>query len=207
MSASPTASTESIQNRELLALASLMAGDFSNQKQASQEPTKFAHIRIFFRPLPYDFFGGVGFYSEQVYDYDLWAPYRQGIHRLVDQGDQVYVENYGLKSPHLYAGAGHHLDILRSIPKADITPRTGCAMVFKRTATGFVGSVEPGNACLIPRDGRMTYLTSHVEITNTTWVSLDQGMDVETHEHVWGSTEGMLRFEKRQSFATELPSR
>ncbi len=207
MASPSTAASDSTQTSELMALASLMAGDFSNQKQSSQDPSKFAHIRIFFRPLPYDFFSGVGFYSEQVYDYDLWAPYRQGIHRLVDQGDHVYVENYGLKSPYLYAGAGHNLDILRSIPNTDLTPRTGCAMVFRRNTTGFIGSVEPGHACLIPRDGRMTYLTSHVEITETTWVSLDQGMDVETHEHVWGSTEGMLRFEKRQSFASELPDR
>lgn len=198
-------STDDIQTDELMTLAAIMAGEFTNAQQARQAPAQFAHIHIFFRPLPYEFFSGVGFYSEQVYDYDLWAPYRQGVHRLVDRGDYIYVENYGLKSPYLYAGAGHNLDILKSIPTADITPRQGCSMVFRRQDNGFIGSVEPGKACLIPKEGRMTYLTSHVEVTDTTWVSLDQGMDVETDEYVWGSTEGMLRFEKRQSFASELP--
>ncbi|WP_254721783.1 CpcT/CpeT family chromophore lyase [Kovacikia minuta] len=30
-------------------------------------------------------------------------------------------------------------------------------------------------------------------------------MDVNTHQQVWGSTSGPLRFEKRESFAHEVP--
>lgn len=196
-----------IQSSELSTLARWMVGQFSNAKQAMAEPSRFAHIHIFFRPLPYDFFGDVGLYSEQAYDYDMWTPYRQGIHRLVDKGDHVYIENYGIKDSWMYAGAGHNLDILKTLNPNCIERREGCSMVFKRDGNEdmFVGSVEPGNACLIPKSGHMTYLTSHVEVTPTTWVSLDQGMDVDTHEHIWGSTEGMLRFEKRLSFAEELP--
>ncbi|MEM9904632.1 MAG: chromophore lyase CpcT/CpeT [Cyanobacteria bacterium P01_D01_bin.44] len=194
------------QTSDLITLASWMAGDFSNQKQAFEFPTQFAHIRIFFRPLPYEFFSGVGLYSEQTYDYDLWQPYRQGVHRLVDKGDHVYIENYGLKDGVPYAGGGHNLDILRTLTHDCIQPRHGCSMVFRRDSDEmFIGSVEPGNACLIPRQGCLTYLTSHVEVTPRTWVSLDQGRDVNTHEHVWGSTEGMLKFEKWESFAHELP--
>jgi CpeT protein len=44
-----------------------------------------------------------------------------------------------------------------------------------------------------------------VEITETTWSSLDRGMDVNTHQQIWGSDFGSLWFEKRQSFAGELP--
>lgn len=197
--------TSKSSDSELIALAQYMAGDFSNQKQAANAPAQFAHIRIFFRPLPYEFFSGIGFYSEQAYDYDLWSPYRQGIHRFVAQGDQVYVENYGLKDGYIYAGSGHNRDILQTITPDIVTRREGCSMVFKREGDGFVGGVEPGKACLIPRDGKITYLTSYVKVTDSTWVSLDQGMDLETDEHVWGSTEGMLSFEKRESFAVELP--
>ena len=78
-------------------------------------------------------------------------------------------------------------------------------MVFKRENDRFIGSVEPGKACIIPKEGKITYLTSHVEITETTWMSIDQGMDVETDEYVWGSTEGILMFSKQSSFAHELP--
>ncbi|MEL6469303.1 MAG: chromophore lyase CpcT/CpeT [Cyanobacteria bacterium J06623_4] len=213
MTAAPTA-TPSAQS-DLITLASWMAGDFSNFKQADAHPTDFAHIRIFFRPLSYDFFqplgfsGGIGFYSEQVYDYDLWSPYRQGLHRVVAKDDHVYIENYGFKDGVPYAGSGHNLDVLKTIPADAAIRREGCSMVFRRQPDAavetFFGSVEPGNNCKIPRKGKWTYLVSHVEVTANSWLSLDQGMDIETHEHVWGSTEGALKFEKRESFAHELP--
>ncbi|EAM52563.1 chromophore lyase CpcT/CpeT [Crocosphaera watsonii WH 8501] len=136
-----------------LKLAHWLAGDFSNQKQAASSPKDYPHIRVFFRPLSWDFFEGIGFYSEQAYDYDLWSPYRQGVHRFVQKEGQVIVENYGLKEPILYAGAGRERDILKTI-----TP--DC---------------------------------------------IERGLDINTHEQVWGTTTDRLRFEKRQSFAQELP--
>lgn len=186
-------------------LARLMAGDFCNRKQSDADPKNYAHIRIFFRPLPWDFFSGIGFYSEQVYDYDLWSPYRQGVHRLVDLGDRVYIENYSLKEAENYAGSGHNRDILLTIPQDGIERRYNCSMVFRREGEMFRGSVEPGNKCLIHRKGVNTYLVSDVELTETTWVSWDRGMDLDTHQQVWGSAIGPLKFQKRASFAAELP--
>ncbi len=195
----------SVKTNDLVTLAQWMAGDFSNYKQSFEKPQQFAHIHVFFRPLPFDFFNAIGFYSEQVYDHDLWTPYRQGVHRLVDQGDQIYIENYGLQDPMLYAGAARELSILRTITPDCIERRHNCSMIFKRDGEMFRGSVEPGNKCLIERNGCLTYLISDVEITETTWLSLDRGMDMENHQQVWGSTFGPLRFEKRESFAHELP--
>ncbi|MEM9009136.1 MAG: CpcT/CpeT family chromophore lyase, partial [Cyanobacteria bacterium P01_F01_bin.86] len=37
-----------------------------------------------------------------------------------------------------------------------------------------------------------------------TWASLDRGLDIETHQQVWGSEHGSLKFEKRESFAHEI---
>ncbi len=194
------------QNNGLLhELACLMAGDFCNRQQSDADPKNYAHIRIFFRPLPWEFFSGIGFYSEQVYDYDLWSPYRQGIHRLVDQGDRIYIENYSLKEAENYAGSGHNRDILLTIPPDGIERRYNCSMVFKKEGDLFRGSVEPGNKCFIHRKGVDTYLVSDVELTETTWVSWDRGMDLNTHKQVWGSAIGSLNFKKRASFAAELP--
>ncbi len=190
----------------LITLASWMAGDFSNKKQALENPTLYAHIHVFFRPLPENFFPGIGFYSEQVYDYDLWSPYRQGVHQLIDKGDYVYIENYKLKDPILYAGAARELDILHTITPENIERRYNCSMVFKRDGDKFVGSVEPGNKCLIHKRGCETYLVSKVELTENTWVSSDKGMDINTHKQIWGSAAGDLKFEKQTSFADELPN-
>ncbi|HHP7230899.1 MAG TPA: chromophore lyase CpcT/CpeT [Xenococcaceae cyanobacterium] len=189
----------------LIDLAKVMAGDFSNQKQAFADAKNYAHIRVFFRPLPWEFFEAIGFYSEQVYDYDLWTPYRQGVHRLIDRGNEIYIENYSLNDSMLYAGAGHNREILQTITPDCLQRRYHCSMVFQREEATFRGSVEPGNKCLIDRDGRQTYLVSDVEITETTWVSWDRGMDMTTGEQVWGSAKGPLHFEKRASFASELP--
>lgn len=201
--------------QDFITLTRWMAGDFSNFQQSQTYPRDFAHIRIFFRPLPFEFFealgfpGGIGFYSEQVYDYELWNPYRQGLHRVIERGGDIYIENYGFQDGVPYAGSGHSLDMLKTIPPEVAIRRTGCSMVFRREQLDgvdtFIGGVEPGKNCLIPRKGKKTYLVSRVELTEQTWVSIDQGMDVDTDEHVWGSTEGALRFEKRESFASELP--
>jgi CpeT protein len=188
----------------LLTLARWMAGDFSNAKQAAADPKSFAHIHVFFRPLPYDFFNAIGFYSEQAYDYDLWTPYRQGVHRCVDQGDRIYIENYSLTDAMLYAGAARERSILQTITPQCIQRRHHCSMVFERQGNSFHGQVE-GNQCLIQRDGKPTYLVSEVDVTEQTWASLDRGMDLETHEQLWGSTYGPLRFDKVASFADEVP--
>ena len=190
----------------LLTLAHWMAGEFSNHQQAAAQPSLFAHIHVYFRPLPFDFFSAVGFYSEQVYDYDLWSPYRQGIHRLVDDGNSVYIENYSLEDSIRFAGASRYPEILKTISHDVIKRRPHCSMVFQREADRYLGGVEPGNNCLIPRDGKLTYLVSEVVLTPTTWDSRDRGFDPDTHEYVWGSEHGHLCFVKVQSFADELPA-
>lgn len=188
----------------MYALACTMAGGFSNQKQAMADPMNYAHIRVFFRPLPLEFFGGLGFYSEQVYDHDLWLPYRQGIHRFVPQGNEVYIENYSLNNALTYAGAGRNLDILRSIKPELIERRCNCSMVFKQVGDAFQGRVE-GKCCVIEKRGKKTYLVSDAEFTETSFTGFDRGLDVETDEQVWGSAHGPLKFEKVDSYADEVP--
>jgi CpeT protein len=198
--------SSAVQSTDLLTLARWMAGDFSNFKQAQTSPKDFAHIHVLFRPLPYAFFGAVGFYSEQVYDYDLWQPYRQGVHCLIDNGDHIYIENYGLKNPIFFAGAARDVNILNTITPDCLERRYHCSMVFRRDGERFEGGVEPGQQCLIFKQGCQTYLDSYVEITDSTWVSLDKGLDVTTHQQIWGSEFGPLRFDKIESFAHEVPT-
>ncbi len=187
----------------MYSLARAMAGGFSNQQQAFDDPTNYAHIRVFFRPLPWEFFNGMGFYSEQVYDYDLWLPYRQGIHRFVPQGDEVYVENYSLQDALLYAGAGRNLDILRTIKPDVIERRCNCSMVFRKKNDVYQGRVE-GKCCVIEKRGKKTYLVSDARFTETTFTGWDRGLDVDTDKQVWGSAFGPLKFTKTDSYASEV---
>jgi CpeT protein len=193
-----------LENQLMLTLSRWLAGEFSNQKQALENPKDYPHIRVFFRPLPFDFFSGIGFYSEQVYDYDLWSPYRQGVHRVIEQNHQVYIENYSLKDSILYAGAGRERQILETITPDCIERRYHCSMIFKREGDLFRGGVE-GQNCLIEKLGHQTYLVSQVELTAETFASLDRGLDINTHEQIWGTRTGPLKFEKCQSYAHEVP--
>ena len=68
----------------------------------------------------------------------------------------------------------------------------------------FQGKVEPGNKCLIEREGRITYLASNVELEKGTWVSLDQGFDSYTHQHAWGSRNGPLKFKRVSDLSNEI---
>jgi len=78
-------------------------------------------------------------------------------------------------------------------------------MHFRSISPGhYVGNVEPGKSCLIPRDGKLTYLVSEVEVNQTSWISRDRGFDPENNAQVWGSEHGMLRFKKITSFSKEI---
>ena len=68
----------------------------------------------------------------------------------------------------------------------------------------YQGSVEPGKKCLVPRDGKMTYLVSEVEVNQTDWISRDRGFDPVSDEQCWGSEHGKLRFKRVHWFGNEL---
>jgi CpeT protein len=70
-------------------------------------------------------------------------------------------------------------------------------MHFKiQTDRKYIGSVEPGKKCMIPRDGQLTYLISEVEVTPDSWTSRDRGYDPNTNQQIWGSEHGQLAFKK-----------
>ena len=182
--------------------AQTIAGIYDNFDQSQENPKDFARINIIFRPLPWTIFNGPGFYSEQHYDYAPWSPYRQGIHRLIthkNESDVFIMENFGCENPDRLAGSGRNPELLHSLKKDSLKSRYGCAMHFKTKKDGhYIGSVEPGNKCMIPRDGQLTYLASEVEVTEESWVSRDRGYDPDTNKQIWGSEHGQLIFKKTE---------
>ena len=105
------------------------------------------------------------FLFRACYDYAPWDPYRQGIHRLVLDQSLFIIENYGFSNFHRLAGAGRNPELLDELHSESLKKRCGCAMHFRSISPGhYVGSVEPGKNCLIPRDGKLTYLVSEEPI-------------------------------------------
>lgn len=189
----------------LAEFAKTLAGAYDNLDQSQNNPKDFARINIYFRPLPWHIFQGPGFYSEQCYNYAPWDPYRQGIHRLTMAHNMFVMENYGFANSRRIAGAGRNPELLDALRVESFEKRCGCAMQFQTKEPGhYIGNVEPGKNCLVPRNGKLTYLVSEVEFNQTNWISRDRGFDPETNEQVWGSEHGLLRFKRTSSFADKI---
>ena len=181
-----------------------MAADFSNQQQAFDNPPLFAHIRVCIRPLPSGLLPGVGFYLEQAYDFQLQRPYRARGMALLVQDDHIRIQNYTLKHPEPFYGASRDDDRLAQLASDQFEKTPGCDMIVHWTGNSFKGSVEPGQACMVERNGRLTYLDSQFEIDQHQFISWDRGRDPVTHEHIWGALAGPFHFKRRSSFAHEV---
>jgi CpeT protein len=75
--------SQSANTSDLLTRSQWMAGNFSNHNLRKANSKQYAHIHVF-RPLPFNCFIAIGFYSQQVYDYGLWAPYSMVFTRVSD---------------------------------------------------------------------------------------------------------------------------
>jgi hypothetical protein len=191
-------------SQDIATLARWMAGDFSNQAQAFENPPFYAHIRVCMRPLPWDVLSGVGLFLEQAYDFMLNAPYRLRVLKLMVVGDHIHLENYTVKQEENFYGASRDLQRLKTLTAEDLEKMPGCDMIIEWTGHSFKGRVEPGKGCIVVRKDQKTYLDNEFEVNDEIFLSLDRGRDLETDELVWGSVAGPFNFARCQSFADEV---
>jgi hypothetical protein len=185
-------------------LVSWMAGDFSNQAQAFENPPFFAHIRVCMRPLPYALMDGVGLFLEQAYDFMLHNPYRLRVLKFVIVNDKIEIEHYTIEPEAEFHGAARNPELLQQLTRDKIIKMSGCTMITDWTGSTFKGYVEPGKGCKVFRNGKDTYLDNSFEISPQQLISLDRGLDMETDERVWGSIAGPFEFTQTASFADEV---
>ncbi len=189
---------------DIKTLARWMAGDFSNQQQAFDNPPLYAHIRVCMRPLPFSLFSEVSLFLEQAYDFMLNSPYRLRVlnFKLVD--DAIELENYKIKDEKKFYGAARNPDKLKDLTLDDLEKLPGCDMTVEWTGKSFKGVVKPGKKCIVVRNDRETYLDNSFEVDEHQLTSMDRGYDPETDELVWGSIAGEFYFTRVQSFADEI---
>lgn len=189
---------------DLATLVRWMAGDFSNQAQAVENPPFFAHIRVCMRPLPANFLEGTCLFLEQAYDYALNQPYRLRVLEFLTVDDRILLHNHSIANGEKYHGAARDLNLLNTVQASDIITMPGCSMWVNWTGHSFIGSIEPGKGCRVNWKGQDTYLDNEFEISEGTLMSLDRGRDPVTEERVWGSIAGPFHFVQRTSFAEEV---
>lgn len=189
---------------DTVALARLMAADFSNQQQAIDNPPLYAHIRVCMRPLPYQLLDGVSVYLEQAYDFMLSQPYRTRVLRLIVVNDRIEIENYRVKDEAAFYGASRDLDRLGQLTGDRLEKLPCCNFRVDWTGHSFKGAVEPGKGCMVERKGKLTYLDSVFEIDDQAFTSWDRGRDPATDAHVWGALAGPFQFARRASYRDEV---
>ncbi|WP_375510459.1 chromophore lyase CpcT/CpeT [uncultured Nostoc sp.] len=189
---------------DIATLARWMAADFSNQKQAFENPPFYAHIRVCIRPLPLELFSGVSLFLEQAYDFMLNQPYRMRVMKLIPTENHIVIEHYTLKEEQKFYGASRDPERLKVLSVDQLEKMSGCNMVVEWTGHSFKGRVEPGKCCIVVRDGKNTYLDNEFEIDAKEFFSLDRGRDLDTDERLWGSIAGPFHFVRWGSFADEV---
>jgi hypothetical protein len=192
--------------QDIITLARWMASDFSNQAQAYANPPFFAHIRVCMRPLPDDLLNGTSLFLEQAYDFMLNVPYRLRVIKLSVVEDRLELENFKVKDQEKFYGASRNLELLNTITPDLIDKMDGCDMDVTWTGKSFKGEIKPGKACIVERQGKVTYLDNSFEINEHQLISYDRGRDPQTDELVWGSVAGPFEFSPLKSFAAEVKS-
>lgn len=192
---------------DIRTLVHWMAGEFSNQQQAFDNPPLYAHIRVCMRPLDLEVLDGPGIFLEQAYDFAQDQPYRIRILQFLEVDGQIAIPHYRLKDDDAFRGAARDRDKLANLTLDDLEPMCGCGMVVDWTGTSFKGRVEPGKNCIVERKGQTTYLDNEFEVLEQgqTLRSLDRGRDPETDERVWGSIAGPFHFTRVNDFSSEVP--
>jgi hypothetical protein len=189
---------------DINSLVRWMAGDFSNQQQAFDNPPLYAHIRVCMRPIDPSILNGMSLFLEQAYDFMLHDPYRVRILRFEVRDDRILLENYSIDNETDFYGAARNPDKLKALTADRAIRMPGCNMDVEWVENRFIGTVEPGKGCTVVRKGKTTYLDNSFEITTDRLISLDRGRDPETDELVWGSIAGAFDFAKTASFADEV---
>jgi hypothetical protein len=190
---------------DIATLVGWMAGDFSNQAQAFENPPFFAHIRVCMRPLPVDLLDGVSLFLEQAYDFMLHDPYRLRVLKFVVVDDKIEIEHYSIAEAESdFYGASRQPERLSQLTRDRLVKMSGCTMITEWTGNEFKGYVEPGKGCKVVRNGQTTYLDNSFEISADKLISLDRGRDIDTDEHLWGSIAGPFEFSRTASFADEV---
>jgi len=150
-------------------------GEFNNQRQAFENPTRFAMIEVIHERIDEHKFS-----IKQQYMVDR-VPYRQAIIEVVHLDERnLILKNY----------------------RDDLTPLAGCDIMVSYSPENdeFVGGSQ-GNDCIIPWQdhGVMvnTYLSTQFILSENLYRVVDKGFSSETGKQLWGSQYGMFEFRKQ----------
>jgi len=193
---------------QLIALATYLAGEFSNQPQAIEQPAWYVNLRLWIRPVPIFTEDSITLFAEQANILKLEQPYRPRILRL-RQRENIEVEFYMFKDLATGKGAGQDRNLLGQITPDKIEFLPNCTLE--------VGTQELGNGsycfettpvteepCTVNYQGTSFQVFLGFKATANELLTYDKGIDPATGKGTWGALMGAYSFTKLQDFSNEL---
>lgn len=211
--ASPPAAGTIATGENARRLSTWLAADWHNKDQAMESPQFWAHVRVCFRPLPWNFLDGYSFYTESAYDYNIGAPYKTSVVLVVNDGDGGFeLVSHKLKDPMEFWMGAHEPSLLESLSRHDIVkmPDT-CNTVYKweKDKHSFFAYTRPGKACRIQRknkDEPESYLDCKLLLSEGRYLAWDLGRHPDTDEVIWGNVSGAFVFSPVKKLDHLVPS-
>lgn len=188
-------------------LAQWLAGEFDNQAQAQDQPVWFVPLRLWHRPLPFRIEGHLALFCEQSNTLNLEAPYRQRVVILRSLSDPLLgkATYRAFKQPDRVRGAGANPELLATLTVDDLEELPGCELTIASLADRFKAEPEPDAKCCFQYNGETRQVILGFEAAIDRFWSFDRGVEPETGKLLWGAMMGPYEFQKRQSFAADLP--
>ena len=193
---------------QLIALATYLAGEFSNQAQAREQPAWYVNLRLWIRPVPIFTEDSITLFAEQANILKLEQPYRPRILRL-RQRENIEVEFYMFEDLATGKGAGQNRDLIQQITPDKIKFLPNCTLKVDTEELGnrlycFTTTPISDEPCSVTYQGSTFQVFLGFKVTASELQTYDKGIDPNTGKGTWGALMGAYSFVKLQDFAAEL---
>ena len=180
----------------------LLCGEYSNQKQAIENPPFFAHIFLKYKAINHLQPGSI--LLEQSYAVDPKKPYRLRMIRAEETSSgTIKLWNHAFKDPKQFTEAMGEQTQIKDINEEDLILLDNCHYHVVEKDDGYHGGMEAGCRCIVCRDGKDSYLKSSFHLEGNKLSTLDRGYDLKTNERLWGSIAGEFQFIRTSSWKAE----
>lgn len=193
---------------QLTTLATYLAGEFSNQPQAIEQPAWYVNLRLWIRPVPIFRDDSITLFAEQANILKLDQPYRPRILRL-RQRENIEVEFYMFNDLATGRGAGQNKDLIAQITPEKIQFLPNCTLkVATQSLTNgtycFETTPVTESPCTVTYQGTSFQVFLGFKATANELQTYDKGIDPITGKGTWGALMGAYAFTKVQDFSGEL---
>ena len=193
---------------QLIALATYLAGEFSNQAQAIEQPAWYVNLRLWIRPVPIFTEDSITLFAEQANILKLEQPYRPRILRL-RQREDIEVEFYMFEDLATGKGAGQNRNLIKQITPEKIKFLPNCTLKvatqeLSQESYCFETTPVSDEPCSVTYQGTTFQVFLGFKATADALQTYDKGIDPATGKGTWGALMGAYSFTKLQDFSSEL---